>query len=192
MQSDQMPGEDEVKEVYAWFGAAYYHAEVLHRGLCNLFVVASLPDYGITSPRVDELTASAFATTLGQLVKTLRERFSEPLPSNIDDAVTIRNYLSHHFWFDKAYMLSTVDGCSALVAELADHVEFFRGVDVAVDALQVRHRERLGISETWASGSPRWCRVPLVRNRCRRFDPCARERRLSRSMTLLSRRAAAT
>lgn len=151
MRSDQKPSEDEIKEVYARFGAAYYHAEVVHRGLCNLLVVASLPIQGATAPRVDELTASAFATTLGQLVTTLREGFSEPLPPNIDDALTIRNYLAHYFWFDRVHMLSTADGCAALVAELAGHVDFFREVDVAVDALQVPHLERLGLSDAWAS-----------------------------------------
>ncbi len=31
---------DEVKEVYATFGLAYYYAELLHRGLCELYCVS--------------------------------------------------------------------------------------------------------------------------------------------------------
>jgi hypothetical protein len=34
----ERPTDDLAKEVFGHFGAAYYSAEVLHRGLSNLFV----------------------------------------------------------------------------------------------------------------------------------------------------------
>jgi hypothetical protein len=37
------PDSEDIKEVYARFGLAYYYAEVLHRGLCNLYLLSQLP-----------------------------------------------------------------------------------------------------------------------------------------------------
>jgi hypothetical protein len=57
---------DEVKEVYARFGLAYYMAEVVHRGLCNLCCASRTPKDGpIIGPRVEEHLRTAFETTLG-------------------------------------------------------------------------------------------------------------------------------
>ena len=41
-----------VKEVYAHFGLAYYESEVLHRGLCTLYVFSGFSSRDdITGPR---------------------------------------------------------------------------------------------------------------------------------------------
>lgn len=55
------PTSEEVKELYARFGLAYYLAEVLHRGLCNLYCLSQLPEVGpVTRPRVEEHLRTAF------------------------------------------------------------------------------------------------------------------------------------
>lgn len=38
------PSGDEIKEVYAYFGAAYYFSECLNRQLCNAYALVSLKD----------------------------------------------------------------------------------------------------------------------------------------------------
>jgi hypothetical protein len=40
------PTSDDLKEVYARFGLAYYLAEALHRGLCNLYTASRMPPSG--------------------------------------------------------------------------------------------------------------------------------------------------
>ena len=50
--------------MYAHFGLSYYMADVMHRGLCNLYVLVQSPDTGNTRPRVEEQMRYAFSTTL--------------------------------------------------------------------------------------------------------------------------------
>jgi hypothetical protein len=59
----------DVKEIYARYGLAYYHAEVLHRGLCNLYALSRiLEEGGITGPRLEEHLTEAYSSTLGRIV----------------------------------------------------------------------------------------------------------------------------
>ena len=74
------PTSDDVKEVYARFGLAYYHAEVLYRGLCNLYCALQVPPDGpVTRYRVEEHLRTAFEMTLGQLLPRLETILPPPL-----------------------------------------------------------------------------------------------------------------
>jgi hypothetical protein len=46
MDSPEELTNELAKDVFAHFGAAYYQAEVLHRGLCNLYVWMQIPAIG--------------------------------------------------------------------------------------------------------------------------------------------------
>src|SRR5262245_50563117 len=89
------PTGDDIKEVYACFGLAYYHAEVLHRGLCNLYSFAQAPSNGpITRPRVEEHFRTAFETTLGQLLVKLQPILPLAIFPKLELAVERRNFLA--------------------------------------------------------------------------------------------------
>ncbi len=115
------PTSEEVKEVYARFGLAYYLAEVLHRGLCNLYCVSQLPAGGpVTRPRVEEHLRTAFETTLGQLVKKLQHMLPPALVPELERAVERRNFIAHHFWYERSYMMRSARGIEDLVNELGE------------------------------------------------------------------------
>ena len=65
--------DDLFRELYARYGLAYFHGECLHRGLCIIFALSSLPRRDlITRPRVEERLAYAFSLTLGDVTGKLQ------------------------------------------------------------------------------------------------------------------------
>ena len=118
MASDDTQGSEDLhREVYARFGLTYYYSEVLHRGLCNLLTVLTFrgPE-DITRPRFEEVMAEVFSLTLGQLRTRLQPHLSSLLLSELDACLEKRNFLAHHFWFEK---------CHLMVSESADDMARF-------------------------------------------------------------------
>src|SRR5882672_7072831 len=115
---DHEPDAELIREVYARFGAAYYFSEVLHRGLSNAYVIAPFEGRdGVTGPRVDERMANAFSLTLGQLIESLRPWLSAHLLERLGAAARRRNYLAHHFWFEKAHLMFSDGDLAGLAHE---------------------------------------------------------------------------
>lgn len=89
MPDMQEPDSEDIKEVYARFGLAYYHAECLHRGLCNLYSLTQLPPNGpVTAPRLEEHLRDAFNSTLGQIVRFLEPQFPPALWPKLEQAIS--------------------------------------------------------------------------------------------------------
>ena len=138
---------DLAKDVFAHFGAAYYFAEVLHRGLCNLFVWTRVVPAGpMNRYRVEEHLAKAFSTTLGQLLGEIKTCFSEDELGILGAAVSKRNYVAHHFWYERVYLMATAEGCRALIAELEAAEEMFRAADRLVDQVAAPYQAKMGLS----------------------------------------------
>ena len=113
MSDSEIPAEptsEEVKELYARFGLAYYLAEVLHRGLCNLYCLSQIPAGGpVTRPRVEEHLRTAFETTLGQLIRKLQPVLHSALLPQLERAVDRRNFIAHHFWYERSPLMRSAE-----------------------------------------------------------------------------------
>lgn len=119
-----------VKDMYAAFGVAYFESEVLHRNLCNIFALATFDNpASFTRPRLEEKLDFAFSLTLGQLVNQINKRFPVELQEELSLAVSKRNYLAHHYLFDKNYLMFSEDGLKQLIDELFEYVKFFDELD---------------------------------------------------------------
>jgi hypothetical protein len=145
--TSERPTSDLAKDVFAHFGAAYYFAEVLHRGLCNLFVWTRVVPAGTMNRyRVEEHLAKAFSTTLGQLLGEIKTCFSEDELGTLGAAVSKRNYVAHHFWYERVYLMATAEGCRTLIAELEAAEEMFRAADRLVDQVAAPYQAKMGLS----------------------------------------------
>lgn len=130
------PTSEDVKEVYAQFGLAYYHAEVLYRGLCNLYCASQTPPTGpVTRHRVEEHLRTASEMTLGQLLPKLEPLLPPPLPARLADALERRNFIAHHFWYERIHLITTLTGIDAMVAELAQDTELFQELDREIEKI---------------------------------------------------------
>jgi hypothetical protein len=96
-----MPDNYDVKEVFAFFGLAAYHAQVMEKALMILAVglnIAHIPK--VTNELVDELYATHERKTFGQLFKIARETgvLDETMADRLRNALERRNYLTHQFF----------------------------------------------------------------------------------------------
>lgn len=144
---DAQGSEDLIREVYARFGLAYYYSEVLHRGLCNLLTTLTFrgPE-DITRPRFEEVMAEVFALTLGQLRTRLQPHLSPLLLSELDACLEKRNFLAHHFWFEKCHLMVSQSGLLQMIEELEEFKAAFSDLDEKLEPMSLQGHERLGFT----------------------------------------------
>lgn len=145
---DDRPDDDLIRELYAKFGLAYYQSECLHRGLCMVLAWSGLPSPGlITRPRVEERLALAFSLTLGDVTAKLENVLPAELSGDLREALDTRNFLAHHFWFERAHLMFSVDNVRQLIADLDGYTEEFEQLDKRVDEWSKPTRRQLGLTE---------------------------------------------
>ncbi len=140
--------EELIKEVYARFGLAYYQSECLHRELClgyTLQGIYSLTD--ITKPQLEERTTQAFKLTLGQVSSNIRNDLPPELQTLLDEAITLRNYIAHHFWYEECQLLFTPEGLESLIEKLVKWADNFEYVDDLFSDYFEKRRQEIGIPD---------------------------------------------
>jgi hypothetical protein len=147
------PTSEEIKEVYARFGLAYYEAECIHRGLCNLYSFLQMPSRGpITRQRVEEHLRDSFDLTLGQLIRTVLPRLAYDLQRDLQHALKDRNFLAHHFWYERSHLFGTTGGINRMLEELSAYILEFEEVDERLNILLVPYLERVGATPELLGG----------------------------------------
>lgn len=142
------PDDDLIREMYARFGLAYYQSECLHRGLCIVLAWTGLPSPDlITRPRVEERLAQAFSLTLGDVSSKLEGVLPPDLADEIRAAVATRNFLAHHFWFERAHLMFSANNVRQLISELDGYAEMFDRLDARVSEWSEPTRQRLGLTD---------------------------------------------
>ncbi len=145
---NDQPDDDQIRELYAMFGFAYYQSECLHRELCMIWAWSGLPSRDlITRPRVEERLAQAFSLTLGDVAAKLKGVLPAQLYAELQTAVETRNFLAHHFWFERAHLMHNVENVRQLIAELDDYAGLFDRLDTQVSAWAEPKRRELGVTE---------------------------------------------
>ena len=79
----------------------------------------------ITRPRFEEALVRAYALTLGQVIEQLEGSFDQELFDRLNDAVSKRNFLAHHFWFWRCHLMSSEAGLSEIHKELSELSSLF-------------------------------------------------------------------
>jgi hypothetical protein len=140
------PEEEEMRDLYAHFGRAYYKTELVYQGL--VYAVAMLSfDGDLSRPRVDENLRAASEKTLGQLVPLAKKVLSESLHASLDWALVERNFLAHGFWYARSHMMSTSDGKRALMDELEDAANRMGELNSILTDIMMDHLHKLGMTE---------------------------------------------
>lgn len=142
------PTDNLVREMYARFGLAYYHSEVLHRGLCIILALSDLPHRDlITRPRIEERLAHAFSLTLGDVITELAGKIPAEYSTRLDKAREKRNFLAHYFWFDRSHLMFRADHIRQMIHELDGIAGLFNRLDKATSRwFRVRQHE-LGLTD---------------------------------------------
>lgn len=147
MQEEE-PTPDLRRELFARFGLAYYHSECLHKELCNFLAISVFPSRdGITRPRIEERLAQALALPLGLVVEELRPLLPQDLLPDLEDALKKRNFLAHHFWFERAHLMFTASAIDKMIEELDAMSDQFHQLDEKCTQRFAKKRKELGITD---------------------------------------------
>lgn len=146
------PNYEDPKEIYAFFGLAYYKTAVLEQGVLNLAVALLATETpGITIGEVDKLYESFNKRTFGQVISTARQRFDFPadLEADLEKALLQRNYLAHRFFVDHDIDLQFPGGRRQMIDDLVKVLRHLQSVDARMDDLWLSAWKSLGITKEW-------------------------------------------
>ena len=148
---------EQVKDVYANFGLAIYHAQCLEHELVNSLIFLDLiPNqrkFAKSSEdwtsRVEAFMESKFEFTLGKMIRALSEVTTvDPLMhQQLSDALAKRNWLAHSYFRDRAESFLSFSGRESMLAELESIQETFCSADQALEAAVKPARERAGLTD---------------------------------------------
>lgn len=138
------------KELFAWYGAAMYAAQLFEVELVTLLLcVQRLADSEVTLEKLDKMDDALSRKTLGTLLNELKKRTSlhpdfERLLSSYRDK---RNYLAHRFFFENEQKMSNLEGFEELTKELQDIEHQLREADAIAMKMSENVRRAVGVSE---------------------------------------------
>lgn len=140
----------QIKEVYAQFGLVMYQVQCFERTLAILLVTAYAPDLQeITRSQYEELLGRYFQRTLGNLINQLREfiTVSRYLEITLSRALQKRNWLVHHYFWERAITFLREDGRESVIKELRKIGEFFEDMDLRLTTIVKEWGRKQGITE---------------------------------------------
>ena len=154
---------EHVKEVFAYFGRAYYEAGVLETGLAialmQIDFLSRVRDQYLTDreksfdraqyeAEFDSFMENQHAQTLGNLIKRVSAlpELSDGLKERLKDAKKRRDFLGHHYFRERAVDFSNRTGRDRMIAELHNDGDMFEAIDRDLYAELAPIRARLGMS----------------------------------------------
>jgi hypothetical protein len=139
---------DQIREVYASFGLAFYFAQILEQTVAMLLATLFGPgEDWLKEHGIGDLLDQNFRTTFGRLAKQLEGRVSPDLIKAIGKTVEDRNKLAHHYFWDHAVEFTKTDGRTAMIAELDEMKDRFIHLNDELEALQAQWRAEVGMSD---------------------------------------------
>ncbi len=149
-RDDDMDDEDyHTREVYANFGLAIYHAQVLEHGVVNLLTIAKIfPDPMATRKMFAPLMEWCFTQVLGKLAKEVTPYVGDDteLLADLRHAVEARNQLVHRYWRQKIELMLTTRGKNRMIGELRDMVQMFINVYGRLDRILLKYAVVRGVT----------------------------------------------
>ena len=144
------PDYDDPKEVYAFFGLAYYQAAVLEHGVLNLAVAMlarNIP--GITVGDVDTLYESFDKHTFGQVINVAKSKFdiAPDLEADLSVALQYRNYLAHRFFMVHDIDIRLPSGRRKMIDELIEILAHLISIDVRMDEIWMNAWRSFGLTK---------------------------------------------
>jgi len=138
------------KDMFAWYGAAMYAAQLFEVELVTLLLSLKRLREPDTSPHeYDRFESLLSKKTLGTLLKELKkyieiaQEFEDMLVQYRDS----RNYLAHEFFYKNANGMRTRKGVDAITSELRDREQQLREADLIASKMSENVRKASGIDE---------------------------------------------
>lgn len=152
------PTDDEAKELYAYFGLAFYCSSVLEHGVANALLILELLEGRAGAKTraewealVDKHYDQSFAATLGNLKNRLiKHHERSPKLANImphlNRCVEERNFLVHHFWREHAVHWFTRNGRTLMIQRLEQARDLFSATNEELTTALQPFEDRYGFT----------------------------------------------
>ena len=143
------PDYDDPKELWAFFGLAFYAAQVLEQGIVNLAVAArAAGNQEITPELIRDFYKHADQCTFGQILRIIRKTVSlqTEIDADLRVALETRNCLAHRFFLAHDRDLLSEDGRHNMIDELREHITFFKRFDSKFDSIWQAAWDDLGVT----------------------------------------------
>lgn len=155
MQEDiapPVPDYDDPKDLYAFFGLAFYKANVLEHGVLNLAVaLLAQGNLGVTVGDVSNLYESFDSKTFGYILRVAKQRysFSDEFTAALDKALAYRNHLAHGFFKEHDLDHMSRSGRKKMIDELIEIWTHLAKVDKVMDQYWMSAWEEHGVTQDW-------------------------------------------
>ena len=138
------------REVFARFGCAMYYSQCFEQQI-RLMLTTMYNNRFLTVPPEDRdsFYSEYLKDTLGKMVKVLGEKtkLSQALEERLKQAVDLRNWLAHHYFYERAREILTQDGRESMISELQDTADVFRVLDIEFTEVSRKWACKLGITQ---------------------------------------------
>ena len=145
-----MDDEEARKDLFAWYGAAMYAAQLFEVELVTLLLALKrLRDPNTQPHEYDHLDNLLSRKTLGALLKELRKycQITQEFENMLIGYRDSRNYLAHEFFYKNANQMRTREGVGTITAELQDIERQLREADLIATKMSENVRKASGIDE---------------------------------------------
>ena len=137
------------REVFACFGLAMYHTQCLEKEIGILLATQFNPRFlASNEEKRDRAFDAAFAKTLGMLITELKKTMNVPsdLEARLVQAVKARNWLSHHYFWERSGHILTEEGREYMIEELTKTAEEMNQLDNLLTTLGMEWFKQHGIT----------------------------------------------
>jgi hypothetical protein len=148
-QQTPEPDDFDEKEVFAFFGLAYYQAQVLEQQFVSFAAMLHVTGKtGITRDFIDRLFNNFESRTLGYLFREARRLtvFPPAVDQRLADALERRNHLAHHFFAQHAADFMIEQGRRAMIQDLRSATELFLVASEDLKSIQLPLAENFGLT----------------------------------------------
>lgn len=144
------PESYRIRDIYAFFGLTMYQIQCLERTLSMLCTTVYNPDANnMTKSQYDSILETNFSKTLGQLMTKIKKSVDLPedFENKLADALKKRNFLVHHYFWERAMKLSHTCGQEEMMSELSQLSVYFENMDHELDLVLRKWMKNKGITE---------------------------------------------
>lgn len=139
----------QIRETFAQYGVAMYHAQVLEHGLVNVLTVAQTSSDSMGTRTLFDLNLDANQNvTMGKILHRLKPFVDgdADLIGALEGALGLRNHFAHHYWGDHDRDFLTVRGRELMIAESLSATATFQAVDTRLEPVLHRYFASVGVS----------------------------------------------
>ena len=82
-----------------------------------------------TRERYEEKLSYAFTLTIGKIFEKVKNIIPEGMRPKVEEAIKKRNFLAHHFWYEKSHLMFSIENIQQLIEDLNDYATLFNEID---------------------------------------------------------------